>query len=570
MTRHHLTPPARYDRRAQRPLAALYAVIAILLVATLQPLAGSPAAAQDAPTGALPENVLQASVRITEVIEVTPDDEDEPPFYCMLNGREILPHSIGSGTIITEDGYILTNHHVMASNTMPRDYRDYCEDQAPRGGGEAEWTHLAWLPDEKGTPSEAYRVELVEDTNMREDLALVRIVADIDGNEVDTEGNPFPFVQFGDSDSLREPEQLFLVGYPLNAGTSRRVTEGIFSGWGDNGFGVPWIYTDATSSGGNSGGTAVNSEGLFIGIPTQATQDDCRPGDTNNDGVVDDDDQGCVGLGGNFGILIPSNIAREFAEEAIGEALPVIASERPEEPATEPATEEPTEETTPDGPAIGEVTFYAYDVDGEQLDTFRNVNQIDGCFENLTIEAGQDVTVTWYLDGQQVLTTDYEWDDAWNPEACASVFIDTSDPEPYLDPGVYQMDVVTGGETYTSDEVEVVEASNVESIDFRGRDADRNEIEADSDNVLSGEVVTLYAEIAFTGMTEGSIWQAELYMDDELVYSSNPKAWDGAASGTDTVRMRAEDREPLAAGDYEVVITIDGVESERVTVTIED
>jgi S1-C subfamily serine protease len=539
----------------------------LLLIGILQPLVGSPAAAQDAPTSGLPENVLQASVRITEVIEVTPDDEDEDPFICELNGSEYLENSIGSGTIITDDGYILTNHHVIASDSMPRDYRDYCEDQAPRGGGDAEWMHLAWLPDEKGTPSEAYRVDLVEDTNMREDMAILKMTEHVDGSEIE---DPFPFVQFGDSDDLHEPETIFLVGYPLNAGSSRRVSEGIFSGWGDNGYGVPWIYTDATISGGNSGGTAVDANGLLIGIPTEGTFSDCRPGDTNNDGQTNEDDQGCVGLGGNYGILIPSNIAHEFVSEATGEELPVISSERPEEPATDPATEEPTEEPNQDGPAIGDVTFYAYGVDGEELDTFQGVNQIDGCFENFTIEEGQELTITWYLDGEVVLTTDYEWDDSWNPEACASVFIEPTEADPYLAPGTYQMDVIVGGETYTSDEVEVTNSSNVESVSFRGRDSDRNEIEADADNVLSGEVVSLYADIEFTNMSEGSIWQASLYLDDELVFSSDAEAWEGAATGSESVRMRNEDRTALDPGDYEVVITVDNVESARVTVTIED
>ena len=66
--------------------------------------------------------------------------------------------------------------------------------------------------------------------------------------------------------------------------------------------GVDWIFTDATTSGGISGGTAVNSAGQFIGIPSAATLSDCRAGDTNKDGVVDDED-GCIGLGGTLCLI---------------------------------------------------------------------------------------------------------------------------------------------------------------------------------------------------------------------------------------------------------------------------
>lgn len=563
-----------HDHRSRSPFArsrrAILRVIVLLtLAAMLQPLA-SPGAAASQATG-LPENVLQASVRIMTNIEVTPEDRDEEPFLCMLDEETVLDYSVGSGTLITEDGYILTNHHVVDDGRMPREVRTYCEDQA-RGGGEAEFTKIVWMPDAKGNPAEAYRSELIEDSSMTEDLAVLRITEHLDGSSVDTGDDPFPIVEFGDSDALREPEKIILVGYPANAGTSRRVSEGIFSGWGDSASGEPWIYTDATISGGNSGGTAVNSAGLFIGIPTEATFSDCRPGDTNGDGVIDENDQGCIGLGGNYGILIPSNIARAFAEEAIDEELPVVESATPVDP-DEPTPTPNAPDPDADGPPFGEIVFTPYDLNGAIMDSFENVYRIDGCFENLAAQEGDQATATWYRDDQEYLVIDFAWDDAWNPEACVDIkvldeYVEAG--EPYLNPGVYRVELEMEGQTVVSDDVTVTVATSVEDVTFRGRTADGETITANDDNVLSGELVTLYADITFTDMTEGSIWQAEWYLDGELAFASDPEVWEEGTSGTATVRVRNPDRGPLAPGAYEMVISIEGVENDRETVTIED
>lgn len=543
-------------------------VFALLLIAaTLPHLAGAPASARQA-TG-LPDNVLQASVRIMTNIEVIPDDADEEPFLCMLDEETVLDFSVGSGTIITEDGFVLTNHHVMDTDRMPREFSDFCEDQAPRGRGEADWTHIVWLPDQRGAPTDPYRMEVVADSTYAEDLAVIRITEHLNGSRVNIRGDPFPFVEFGDSDALREPEKIILVGYPLNAGESRRVSEGIFSGWGDNGFGVQWIYTDATISGGNSGGTAVNSEGLLIGVPTEGTFSDCRAGDTNSDGLIDESDQGCISLGGNYGILIPSNLARAFAESAIGEALPVVESAPPvgvDGPT--PPPDEPVVET--DDLPFGEISFTAYDKTQAEQDTFQNVTWIDGCFENFTAEDGDEVISTWYLDEEEYLVYPFTYEAAWNPEACASIFIEEGEEDPFLDPGVYRLELELDGETVVSDDVTVTRSTNVESVTFRARDSEGETTDAAGGNRLTGELTLLFVDIAFTGMEENSIWRAEWYEDGRLVFASDPEVWGEDPNGDETVRLRNPVRGPIEPGDYEMAISIDGVESERVSFVIED
>jgi S1-C subfamily serine protease len=559
----HQSPANTQNHRVRGILTRLFAFL--FIVAMLQPLAGSPAAAKQ--SAGLPENVLQASVRITIMVEVTPDDEDEDPFFCEIDTNTPLEIGNGSGTIITADGHILTNHHVMDAGEMLPEIETFCERQAPRRRASVEYTHIVWLPDERGTPTDAYRVELIEDSSLAEDMALIQISEHLDGARVDTDENPFPFVEFGDSDDLREPEKITVIGYPANAGPQRRVSEGIFSGWGDNGYGVEWIYTDATTSGGNSGGTALNDQGLFIGIPSAATSDDCRPDDTNFDGVIDEND-GCVGLGGNYGLLVPGNTAREFAEEAAGIELPIVDSGTPVEDDPTQTPEETPANT--DGPPFGDVSFTAYNLEGEPIDELQNVNLLEACFENNWVEDGQDLTATWYLDGEAYYTDEYVWDEAWNPQACATLYVEEDEAVPFLDPGAYHIELTVEGQTVTSDEVEVTLSSFVDSVSFRARDADRETIEPDAGNVIAGEIETLYADIEFTGMAEGSIWEIEWYRDGELVVTSDPEAWGDEPDGSETARLRNPDREPLEPGEYEVVILVDGEEAHRAPVTIED
>ena len=74
--------------------------------------------------------------------------------------------------------------------------------------------------------------------------------------------------------------------------------------------GPAWITTNATMAGGSSGGAALDRAGRLIGVPTQGTELDCRPGDTNRDGTIDAEDVGCIPLGGSIGQLRPINLAK--------------------------------------------------------------------------------------------------------------------------------------------------------------------------------------------------------------------------------------------------------------------
>ena len=104
-------------------------------------------------------------------------------------------------------------------------------------------------------------------------------------------------------------EEITIIGYPGTGGNTITLTRGTVSGRYHEQSGN-WLKTDASISGGNSGGPALDSKNQVIGIPTMAGGGgdavvDCRPvQDTNGDDAVDDADV-CVPVGGFINSIRP-------------------------------------------------------------------------------------------------------------------------------------------------------------------------------------------------------------------------------------------------------------------------
>lgn len=146
----------------------------------------------------------------------------------------------GSGVIISKDGYIVTNNHVI--------------DQSK--------TIRVVLNDNR-----SYSASLVG-TDPRTDIALIKLE--------DTEGEEFPTLSFGNSEALKIGEWVLAVGNPFSLSTT--VTAGIVSAKGRNMYNMQssgsnmsiesFIQTDAAVNPGNSGGALVNTSGQLVGINT--------------------------------------------------------------------------------------------------------------------------------------------------------------------------------------------------------------------------------------------------------------------------------------------------------------
>ncbi len=136
---------------------------------------------------------------------------------------------MGSGFIISANGFVVTNHHVI-------------------NGADEIYVTLADKREFKG--------KLIG-SDQRTDIALVRI-----------EGNGLPHAAIGDSTRLRVGEWVVAIGSPF--GLDNTVTAGIVSAKGrDTGDYLPFIQTDAAVNPGNSGGPLLNTRGEVVGVNSQ-------------------------------------------------------------------------------------------------------------------------------------------------------------------------------------------------------------------------------------------------------------------------------------------------------------
>lgn len=183
----------------------------------------------------------------------------EPSARALLATVEIAGYtSGGSGVIIDERGFLLTNWHVVQGNS---------------GGVERELT-VAFSLDHARPPRELFLAEVIEFDSER-DLALLRISAGRYGQPLPA-GIRFPAVALADDlPAIGSP--LRLIGFPSAGGTQSRVSitlsGGLVAGFERTPFGA-FIKTDAAINEGNSGGAALNAAHELVGLPTKLMERD--------------------------------------------------------------------------------------------------------------------------------------------------------------------------------------------------------------------------------------------------------------------------------------------------------
>ncbi len=192
------------------------------------------------------------------------------PFFEQFFGRvfpdvsrERIENSLGSGVIVSADGVIVTNHHVVQD-----------ADEV-----------VVVLADRREMIAELIG------SDESSDLAVMRI----DGGD-----RPLPFIEFGDSDQIEVGDIVLAVGNPFGVGQT--VTSGIVSAQTRTGGaaglnGASFIQTDAAINPGNSGGALVTLDGRLIGVNTAIIS---RGG-------------GSIGIG----FAIPANLVRIVVAEMV-------------------------------------------------------------------------------------------------------------------------------------------------------------------------------------------------------------------------------------------------------------
>ncbi len=164
-------------------------------------------------------------------------------------------YGFGSGIIISEDGLMLTNHHVAI-----------VEDSF--NGNAQESGYQVCIPTNiNSAPDCSYTARLIaSDENL--DIALLKIEK-IDGLGALTS---FPFLELDKSDAAKVNDEVIALGYPEIGGDTITITRGIISGMSEK-YSSKWYKTDAVISFGSSGGAAINSDGKVIGITGAAHSD---------------------------------------------------------------------------------------------------------------------------------------------------------------------------------------------------------------------------------------------------------------------------------------------------------
>lgn len=224
---------------------------------------GTPSSTQDNPTQLSQEQIQLVALKVRpslvriRVVSAYPE-----------SGRETKEEGFGSGAIISSDGYVVTNHHVV---------------------GDARWLSVTL------SNKEEVEARLIG-TDPLADIAVIKLAPSPDG--------PYPAIAWGDSSKLRVGDAVLAMGSPR--AFSQSVTAGIVSNTElimpqffreeltmageDVGSIVRWIAHDAQIFPGNSGGPLVSLDGTIVGI--------------NEIGV---------GLSG----AIPGNLARDVANQLI-------------------------------------------------------------------------------------------------------------------------------------------------------------------------------------------------------------------------------------------------------------
>ncbi len=189
----------------------------------------------------------------------------------------------GSGTIISSNGVILTNNHI-----IPQD----------KDGNPTVQDCMVTLPDSQGKVKEIYYGEPIIITGLSQDydLAFIRITGAYTDDKGVTYGkypNKFPsfFTDGCENDDVKLGEKVRVFGYPAISGGGYylTITDGIVSSLPNDGT----IVTSAKVDHGDSGGLAVDENGCMMGIPAMISSDKSE----------------------SLGVIISNNVISEFANK---------------------------------------------------------------------------------------------------------------------------------------------------------------------------------------------------------------------------------------------------------------
>jgi hypothetical protein len=427
----------------------------------------------------------------------------------VANDKDELNDS-GSGTILdAEQGYILTNYHVIGEKQTQRFYNR--EGEAVIG---------LMPPNLKGAPILKYRAVVIGG-NATLDLAVLKITALFDDPQATLPQNlGLTAIKRADSDQLQIGDPLYVIGYPGLGGNTVTMSQGLVSGFLDqeNDGVFEWIKTDAEVNHGNSGGLAVNSDWDFIGVPSA--------------GVAD------VETVGKLSLIRTGNLALQFYDS-------VVLGRSQEQPNPQYSAQ------------VSLVQF------GASLNHDNEVSEpatqfpsaLTNLYASLRFEGfrdGQQLTYIWYRDGKPMLNDAFAWKEGQRGHTWLSLYTAKG-----LADGFYELELLLDHDSLYRGGVTVGSAPR-SACQF-GPITFALQVNNAGKPVNSARVfdrVTLvYAIFPVSGMQNGTPWQAIWYLDGQKSLTKD-LVWSQGAITSQWVSISQP--KGLPTGKYRLEITCNG------------
>lgn len=480
-------------------------VLSILMVTLFAFVGGNPYPAKAEITTETIEKVWPAVVRLNGVVQIKQGNKTtwEPLYTC-------------SGSIISSDGFILTNQHCTDVEDVAREVLPNVKNPKTKL-----MVSLTKRDDEPPVPTYFAEVRAQSPYNGGLDIAVLQITEDLSGKPVDGESLRLPTVTIGDSDALKLGQRIHLFGYQGIGGDTITFTSGDVSGFSfkQGVEGRAWIKHTATAAGGNSGGTAVNEKGELIGIPTQMGYGDaenfadCRQlADTNGDGVIDENDS-CIPGGGFINAVRPVNLAKPFIKQAMEGLTPIDPNNNPDGT----PTPVPTPNSNDTGDAQVTRTFFASGVDEDDQPTTIVRSLPSGAtdliffFDFSGFEEGVNFQPRLFVDDEEI--PDVWPEEPWQGFTSGQSWVGFR--EANLPDGTYRFQLDYNGKELASNDITIggdaAAEPSVSGLAFTGGEG----AESEGTHFITGNTEELNATFTFANMENGQDWEAVWSRENE-------------------------------------------------------
>jgi hypothetical protein len=533
---HPPTPsPKDLERGRSRKFSKGLFILGILCIligigAPLLPLRGGHAQSDPPPVELNEDTIKRATVFVMQTYQ----EQNQMVISC-----------VGSGTLVSVDGLILTNAH----NAVPS---DTCRsDQLV--------ISMTVRLDEPPIPT--YTAEIV-DASQGLNLAVLRINGYLDGRAIEPGSLQLPFVELGDSDAVQLDDTITIVGYPTFGQDPVTVTRGTAQGFtaearaGNR----AWLRTGATIPGTMSGGGAYDRSGKLIGIPTIAPTIaggelvDCRViQDSNQDGRADRNDT-CVPVGGFISTLRPAALARGLVRASAlgirqGTDLTNTAPLRTEGNPTVStaffttsvnAAGQPGTVVGGGAPSGINSLYYFFDYD----------NMVDGMIYELRVTLDGNYEPNYSLPPS-----------TWSGGEHGTWYIGSTDI--IWRNGVYEFRLFIDGREYSEASRKIV-LSGAPTNHPLFSDIVFGVLDGNGGLIGTGYVLpegsAVQARFSFLNMEPGTTWTHAWSRDGQIIYVSNGEAWpaERGVQGTYDISVGALEG-GFTAGEYRVSLYINNV-----------